>query len=54
LFFVDVLYADVSDTCTDVDLTSMYCDEPVLEQPRKRRHSDGCELDEDEVEKENR
>jgi len=49
-----VLFADIPDTCTDADLTSMYMGASVGEQPAKRRRSDSCDLDETETEKENR
>jgi len=48
------LFADILDTCTDAELTSMYMDASVGEQPAKRRRSDSCDLVEDETEKENR
>jgi hypothetical protein len=49
-----ILFADVSDAYNDADLTSMYLSQSVQGQLRKRRRSDSCELDETEVEKENR
>jgi len=48
------VFADILDTCTDADLTSMHMGASVGEQPAKRRRSDSCDLDEAETEKENR
>lgn len=49
-----ILFADVSDICSDADLTAIYLSQSVQGQFSKRRRSDSCELDETEVEKENR
>jgi hypothetical protein len=50
----DILFADVSDNYTDVDLTSMYFNQSLQGQPNKKRRSDSCGFGEAEVEKENR
>jgi hypothetical protein len=52
--FPHCVFADILDTCTDADLTSMYMGASLDEQPAKRRRSESCDLDEAETEKENR
>ncbi|XP_021927071.1 exonuclease 1 isoform X2 [Zootermopsis nevadensis] len=46
-------HEDVSDFCSDADLTAIYLSQSVQGQFSKRRRSDSCELDETEVEKAN-